>query len=81
MSTTCFLVQKLDTLDRFRIYVAKLVFITGSEALNPRTLVVCLRFGHCRVQEFRRRGFAVRPTAKHVDECLDLVHLLNANLL
>ena len=41
------------------------------EALNPRLLVVYLEFGYRSVQEPERGGFAVKPTAKYVDECLD----------
>ena len=48
------------------------------EALNPRLLVVYLEFGYRSVQEPERGGFAVKPTAKYVDECLELVHVHNA---
>ena len=41
------------------------------EALNPRLLVVYLRFEYCTVQESERSAFGVTPTAKNVDKCLD----------
>ena len=48
------------------------------EALDPCTPVVYMGFEHGSIQESGRRGFVVKPTAKYVDECLDLVQLQNA---
>ena len=69
---------KPATLDRLWIHIAKLVVIKRGEALKPRVPVVCLVFERCGIHESGRSGFAVRPTAKYVDECLDLVQLQNA---
>ena len=55
--------------------MAKLVVIKRGEALNSHTIVVCLGFEYCSIQEFGRRGFPVTLTAKDVDECLDLAQL------
>ena len=51
--------------------------IKTGEALNPRFPVVYMGFEYRSVRESERRGFAVKPTAKYVDECLDLVNLRN----
>ena len=42
------------------------------------TSVVFLEFEYRSVHEGERRGFTVKPTAKYVDECLDIVQLQNA---
>ena len=39
------------------------------------TAVTYLRFEYRSVHERERRGFTVKPTAKYVDECLDIVQL------
>ena len=56
----------------------KLVVIKRGEALNPRVRVVYLGFEYRSVHDGDRRGFTVKPTAKYVDECLDIVQLQNA---
>ena len=69
------------TIDIGQILVShhtKLVAIKRDEALNQRLPVVYLGFEYRGVQEPERRGFAVKPTAKYVDECLELVPLQNA---
>ena len=43
------------------------------EALNPRILVVYLGFYYQSVHEAERQGFTVKPTAKYMDEWLDIV--------
>ena len=43
--------------------------------------VVHSGFAHRGIQESGRTGFAVVPTAKYVDECLDVVQLQNAKLV
>ena len=48
------------------------------EALNHRVLVVHLGCEYQSVHKSERRGFIVKPTAKYVDECLDIVQLHNA---
>ena len=42
------------------------------------TAVTYLRFEYRSVHDGDRRGFTVKPTAKYVDECLDIVQLQNA---
>ena len=42
------------------------------------TAVVFLGFEYRSVHDGDQRGFTVKPTAKYVDECLDIVHLQNA---
>ena len=49
--------------------------IKRGEALNPRVHMVYLGFENQSVHESDRRGFSVKPTAKYVDECLDIVQL------
>ena len=39
------------------------------------TAVTCLGFEYRSVHDGDRRGFTVKPTAKYVDECLDIVQL------
>ena len=58
--------------------ITKLVVIKRGEALNPRVLVVYLGFEYRSVHEGERRRFTVKPTAKYVDERLDIVQLLSA---
>ena len=43
------------------------------------TAVIYLGFEYRSVHDGDRRGFTVKPTAKYVDECLDIVQLQNAN--
>ena len=43
------------------------------------TAVTYLRFEYRSVHDGDRRGFTVKPAAKNVDECLDIVQLQNAN--
>ena len=66
------------TLDKF--WIAKLVVIKRGETLTPRIPVVCLGFEYCSIQKSEHRGFTVKPIAKYVDECLDLVQFQNAKL-
>ena len=42
------------------------------------TAVTYLGFEYRSFHDGERRGFTVKPTAKYVDECLDIVHLQNA---
>ena len=42
------------------------------------TAVPYLGFEYRSVHDGDRRGFTVKPTAKYVDECLDIVQLQNA---
>ena len=72
---------KPPTLDSFRIHIAKLVVIKRGEAINLGKLVVCLGSECFSFQESGRKGFAVRPTSKYLDECLDLVQLQNGKHL
>ena len=65
---------KLATLDKFWMQITKLVVIKSGEALNHRVPVVYLGFEY----DAERRGFTVKPTAKYVDECLDMVQLHHA---
>ena len=43
------------------------------------TAVIYLGFEYRSVHDGDRRGFTVKPTAKYLDECLDIVQLQNAN--
>ena len=43
-----------------------------------KTAVTHLGFEYRSVHDGERRGFTVKPTAKYVDECLDIVQLQNA---
>ena len=58
--------------------ITKLVVIKRGEALNPRFPVVYLGFEYRSVHDGDRRGFTVKPTAKYMDECLDIVQMQNA---
>ena len=69
---------KPATLEKIWMQITKLVVIKRGEALNPRVLVVYLGFEYRSVHDGERRGFIVKPTAKYVDECLDIVQLHNA---
>ena len=69
---------KPATLEKFWMQITKLVVIKRGEALNPRVPAVYLGFEYRSVHEAERRGFTVKPTAKYVDECLDIVQLQNA---
>ena len=66
------------TLEKFWMQITKFVVIKRGEALNIRVTVVYLRFEYRSVHEGERRGFTVKPTAKYVDKCLDIVQLQNA---
>ena len=69
---------KLATLEKFWTQITKLVVIKRGEALNPRVPVTYLGFEYGSVHDGDRRGFTSKPTAKYVDECLDIVQLQNA---
>ena len=69
---------KPATLDKFWMQITKLVVIKRGEAINPRGPVVHLGSEYRSVHDGDRRGFTVKPTAKYVDECLDIVQLQNA---
>ena len=58
--------------------ITKLVVIKRGEALNSRVPMVYPGFEYRSVHGGDRRGFTVKPTAKYVDECLDIVQLQNA---
>ena len=58
--------------------ITKLVVTKRGEALNSRVPMVYLGFEYRRARGGDRRGFTVKPTAKYVDECLDIVQLQNA---
>ena len=66
---------KPATLEKFWTQITKLVVIKRGEALNPRVPVTYLGFEYRSVHDGDRRGFTVKPTAKYVDECLDIVQL------
>ena len=66
------------TLEKIWTQITKLVVIKRGEALNPRVPVTYLKFEYRSVHDGDRRGFTVKPTAKYVDECLDIVQLQNA---
>ena len=69
---------KPATLEQFWTQTTKLVVIKRGEALNPHVPVTYLGFEYRSVHDGARRGFTVKPTAKYVDECLDIVQLQNA---
>ena len=69
---------KPATLEIFWTQITKLVVMKRREALNPRVPVTYLGFEYRSVHDGDRRGFTVKPTAKYVDECLDIVQLQNA---
>ena len=69
---------KPATLEKFWMQITKLVVIKRGEALDPRVPVVYLGFEYLSVHDGECRGFTVKPAAKHVDECLDIVQLQNA---
>ena len=58
--------------------ITKLVVIKTGEALSPRVPVVYEGIEYRSVHEGERRRFTVKPTAKLMDERLDIVQLLNA---
>ena len=66
---------KPATLEKIWSQITKLVVIKRGEALNPRIPVTYLGFEYRSVHDGDRRGFTVKPTAKYVDECLDIVQL------
>ena len=66
---------KPATLENFWSQITKLVVIKRGEALNPRIPVTYLGFEYRSVHDGDHRGFTVKPTAKYVDECLDIVQL------
>ena len=55
--------------------ITKLVVIKRGEGLNRRIPVTYLGFEYRSVHDGDRRGFTVKPSAKYVDECLDIVQL------
>ena len=69
---------KPATLEKFWMQITKLVVIKRGEALTSRVLVVDLGFEYRIVNDGERQGFTVKPTAKYVDECLDIAQLQNA---
>ena len=69
---------KPATLEKIWTQITKLVVIKRGEAINPRIPVSYLGFEYRSVHDGKRRGFTVKPTAKYVDECLDIVQLQNA---
>ena len=69
---------KPATLEKFWMQITKLVVIKRGDALNPRAPLAYLGFEYRSVHDGDRRGFTVKPTAKNVDECLDIVQLQNA---
>ena len=69
---------KPATLEKICTQITKLVVIKRGEALNPRVPVTNLGFECRSVHDGDRRGFSVEPTAKYVDECLDIVQLQRA---
>ena len=69
---------KPATLEKFWMQITKLVVIKRGDALNPRAPLAYLGFEYQSVHDGDRRGFTVKPTAKNVDECLDIVQLQNA---
>ena len=69
---------KPATLEKFWSQITKLVVMKRGEALNPRIPVTYLGFEYRSVHDGDRRGFTVKPTAKYVDECLDIVQLQHA---
>ena len=73
-----FICAKPATLEKFWTQITKLVVIKRGEALNPRIPVTYLGFDYRSVHDGDRRGFTVKPTAKFVDKCLDIVQLQNA---
>ena len=76
-STTLSFCAKLATLEKFW-HITKQVVIKRGEELIPRSPAVYLRCEYRSFQEPERGGFAVKTTAKCVDESLDIVHLQNA---
>ena len=48
------------------------------ESTDAVTAVIYFGFEYRSVHDGDRRGFTVKPTAKYVDECLDIVQLQNA---
>ena len=64
---------KPGTLEKFWTQITKLVVIKRREAVNPRIPLTYLGFEYRSVHDGDRRGFTVKPTAKYVDECLDIV--------
>ena len=69
---------KPATLEKFWMQVTKLVVIKRGEALTSRFPVVHLGFEYRSVHDGERRGFTMKPAAKYVDQCLDIVQLQNA---
>ena len=69
---------KPATLEKFWTRITKFVVIKRGEALNPQVPVTYLGFEYRSVHDGDRRGFTVKPTAKYVDECLDIVQLQHA---
>ena len=69
---------KPATLENFWTQITKLVVIKRGEALNPRVPLTYLGFEYRSVHDGDRQGFTVKPTAKYVDKCLDIVQLQHA---
>ena len=72
---TTLICAKPATLEKFWTQITKLVVIKRREAFNPRIPATYLGFEYRSVHDGDRRGFTVKPTAKYVDECLDIVQL------
>ena len=72
---------KPATLEKIWTQITKLVVIKRGEALNPRVPVTNLGFEYRSVHDGDRRGITVKPIAKCVDECLDIVQLQNGKAL
>ena len=60
--------QLVTSVDRYIIIVSTVLV----------TAVTYLGFEYASVHDGDRRGFTVKPTAKYVDECLDIVQLQHA---
>ena len=78
MWTTLSVVPNQQRLKNSGCRSRKLVVIKRREAQNPRVPVVYLGFEYRSAHDGERRGFTVKPNAKYVDECLDIVQLQNA---
>ena len=78
MWTTLSVVPNQQRLKNSGCRSRKLVVIKRGAAQNPRVPVVYLGFEHRSAHDGERRGFTVKPNAKYVDECLDIVQLQNA---
>ena len=68
-------------LEKFWLHITKLVETRRVKRSTRAFLWCTLDLKYRSVQGSERRGFAVKPTAKYLDECLDLVHSQNAKLV